>query len=108
VATARHEPSGRFASVVRNVIKLIAAFFELITNLLIYYTSGAATQYAAYVENQWLTDGEAATGRGTQRPLFVSRTIDACGKEDGQIKDGRYNIELFICKIIHNTNIAMR
>ena len=40
-----------------------------------YYTSGAATQYAAYVENQWLTGEEAATGRGTQGPLFVSRTI---------------------------------
>jgi len=32
VAPARHEPSGRFASVVRNVTNLI--------------TSGAATQYA--------------------------------------------------------------
>jgi len=32
----------------------------------VYYTSGAATQYAAYVENKWLTGEEAATGRGTQ------------------------------------------
>jgi len=40
----------------------------------VYYTSGAATQYAANVENQWLMGGEAATGRGTQGPLFLSRT----------------------------------
>jgi len=41
-------------------------------------------------------------------PKVRKKWLDACGKEDGQIKDGRYNIKLFICKIIHSTNTAMR
>lgn len=30
-------------------------------------------------------------------PKVRKKWLDACGKEDGQIKDGRYNIKLFIC-----------